>query len=234
MGLPLTPGDVLKGLTFDQCVRYRDSADAWSLARNALNNRLKVGRQPSFPRHVLESEVINYSLDLLDRILIAEGPALIQMSEAAYLAGCRYAEGRLGEAVTLAWGVCEQLISTAWGRLLDEAAGAGRMSNKRRKRLEERDYTVSIRTEFLEFGMQIEHDLYQHVEEARRARNRWAHKMQEPNNSEVLHSIRAVEGLFQKIHGIRLSLSLTGPSPGVPEWNRWVWEAVKSSEQTRM
>ena len=115
MGLPLTAADAFKGLTFDQCILYRDSHDAWSLARSALNNRLEIGRLRPFPRHVLESEVIDDSLDRLDNILIAESPSLIQMSEAAYLAGCRYAEGRLGEAVTLAWG-CASSSSQLLGK----------------------------------------------------------------------------------------------------------------------
>ena len=232
MGLPLTAADLLKGLTFEQCILYRNSHDPRSLARNALNNHPGVREQKPFARRILELEVVEFSLELLDEILLLENPTLIQMSEAAYLAGNRCAEGRLGEAVTLAWGVCEQLISTAWDRLLSEARGTGRMPGKRLKKLTERDYTVSVRTEFLEFEERIGQGLYQHLEEARRARNRWAHEMKEPDSGQVLHSIRAVEGLFNLIHGIRLSLSLTGPSPGVPEWNVWIWEAVKNNGQT--
>ena len=96
MGLPLVTADALKGMTFEACLRYRDTSDARSLARNALNNKDGVNRQRPLHRHVLETEVIAYSFDLLDQILLTEGQALIQMTEAAYLAGCRFAEGRLG------------------------------------------------------------------------------------------------------------------------------------------
>ena len=84
-------------------------------------------------------------------------------------------------------------------------------------------------TEFLELEGRIEHDVYQHLDEARKGRNNWVHDMKEPDNSQVRHSIQAVEGLLQNIHGIRLSLSLSSPSPGVPAWNKWVWEAGKSN-----
>ena len=230
MGIPLTAADALKGLTFAQCLLYRDSADAWSLARNALNNRHEISRQRPFQRHVLETEIIDHSLDILDTILLTEGSSLIQMSEAAYLAGCRFAEGRLGEAVTLAWGVCEQLLSTAWDLLLNEEKAIGHMPSQRRKKLGGRDYTASVRTELLALGRKIEHDLYQHIEAGRRARNQWAHEMIEPDSVQVRHSLQAVEGLLKKIHGIQMSLPLNSPSPGVPEWNRWVWEKVKGDD----
>ena len=41
------------------------------------------------------------------------------------------------------------------------------MPKTRRKKLEERDYTVSVKTEFLELEGRIDHNLYQHLEEAR-------------------------------------------------------------------
>ena len=229
MGLPLSAADALKGLTFDDCVSYRDFANVWSLARNALNNNSQAAS-----RRVLESDVVDYSLDLLDRILVSGGPALVRMSEAAYLAACRYAEGRFGEGVTLAWGVCEQLISTAWDRALNERKGTGHMPKTRRKKLEERDYTVSVKTEFLELEGRIDHNLYQHLEEARKARNRWAHDMQQPNNAQASHSIRALEGLLRDIHGVQLSLALTGPGGGVPEWNIWIWEEAKNREELQI
>ena len=232
MGVPLTPADTLKGLTFGKCISYRDDANAWSIYRNALNNNDGVTRKRPFSRQVLRIEIVDHSLDLLDQILRKDKTALVQISEAAYLAGCRYAEGRLGEAVTLAWGVCEQLLSTAWETLLNDTKDAGRMAARRRKKLIGRDYTASVITEILELGMHIEHDLYRHLEEARKARNQWAHEMREPDNSQVLHAIRAIEGLFLEIHGIHLSPQLNDLSPGVPGWNIWVWEAVKGSGAT--
>ena len=151
------------------------------------------------------------------------------MIEATYLAAFTCKEGRPGEAVTLAWGVCEQLLSIAWEALLDDAGNTGRMPARRRRKLRGRDYTASVTTEMLELGMQIDHDLYVHLEKARRARNQWTHEMREPNIAQVSHAIRSVEGLFQKIYGIHLTYPLGGPSPGVPAWNIWIWEAVTGS-----
>ena len=178
-------------------------------------------------RYVLDIAVITLSLDLLDQILLSEDTALIQMVEAAYLAACRYAEGRLGEGVTLAWGVCEQLLSIAWDTLINDTRDGGRMPGKRRAKLKGRDYTASVMTEMLELGMRMDYALYGHLEEARKARNQWTHEMEEPSNAQVLHAIRAAEGLFKRIKGIDLSLPLGTPSPGVPGMNIWIWEATK-------
>ena len=231
MGLPLTAADTLKGLNFGDCIVYRyDAGNPRALVRNVLNNKDKVAQQRPFHRYVLEIGVITLSLDLLDQILSSEDTALIQMVEAVYLAACRYAEGRLGEAVTLAWGVCEQLLSIAWDTLINDTRDGGRMPRIRRAKLKGRDYTASVMTEMLELGMRIGDDLYGDLEEARKARNQWAHEMSEPSSAQVLHAIRAVEGLFKQIKGIDHSLPLNSPSPGVPGWNVWVWEAAKGEE----
>ena len=224
MGLPLISPDALKGLTFNECLHHRNNAYIRSLARNALNNADGVVRQKPLHRHVLETRIIDCSFNLLDQVLLNETPVLVQMIEATYLAGCRYAEGRLGEAVILAWGVCEQLISAAWSTLIDDERRADRMPKKRREKFVGRDYTASVKVEILRLGMRLEADLYEHLELARKARNDWAHQMREPDSGQVQHAIRAIEGLLQKVHGIELPIPLNSPSPGVPGWHIWIWE----------
>lgn len=139
MGFPVTAWNTHKALTFDAPPAYHDDVeDTHALAQNVLNNIYRVRNGHPLPRRVLELEVVEHSVDLLDEILDAGDVILIQMIEAAYLAACRQREKRFGEAVILAWGVCEQLIFAAWNKLLDDAAprGAGpkRMSKSRRKK----------------------------------------------------------------------------------------------------
>ena len=229
MGLPLTSDHTIKDLTFDQCNSYTNSLDTRSLARNALNNKDGIKRNRPFSRRTLEIEVVDQSLNLLDQILQAEDTRLIQMIEAVYLAAGANAQGRPGETVTSVWGVCEQLLSLAWKAFLNESKDFGRMPATRRKKLSDRDYTASVMIEMLELGKRINYDLYLHLEEARKARNRWTHDMLEPSGAQVSHAIWAVERLFQEVYGIHITLPLTGLSPGVPGWNIWIWEAVKGS-----
>lgn len=228
MGFPVAAYNTLKGLTFTQSVHYReDIEDVLALARNVINNKDRVPRQEPFPRRVLEIEVIEHSLELLDQILTRQDTALIQMIEAAYLAGCRSSEGRFGEALTLAWGVCEQLLSSAWDALLNDTNVDGRMPVSRKNKLTGRDYSASVIAEMLEINNRIDHKLYLDLEVARKSRNSWTHEMQEPSMHEVGTAIRCMESLFRQVKNIHLSLQLSGPRGGVPQWNIWIWESIR-------
>ena len=230
MGLPLTIADVLRGLTLDRAILYGDREESvHAMGRNVMNNKDAVPRQCPYSRRVLELEVVEHSLGLLDRVLLENDMGLIGMIEAAYLAACRLTEDRSGEAITLAWGVCEQLLSSAWKKLLNDVKNDGRMSGKRADKLEGRDYTASVMIEMLEINGQIDHDLYRRLEIGRKARNDWAHDMRKPKGSVVYETIRALEDLLQQVTGVKLSLQLTGPPGGVPGWNIWVWESLQNS-----
>ena len=232
MGFPIDAMNTLKGLTFEGSVSYReDATDVHSLARNATNNRYKISRERLFTRRVLELEVVKHSLELLDQILFANDSALILMIDLLYAAARRYAERSSGEAVVVAWAVCEKLLSSAWNSLLHDAKSSGRMTNRRREKLEGLDYTASVMIEMLEINNRIDYDSYLVLERVRKSRNRWVHNMREPNNLEVSEAIRAAQDLLQRIKGVRVLLSLTGPGPGVPGWYIWHWERIKKQRQ---
>ena len=229
MGFPVTSWNTLKALTFDTAHFYRDDIeDIRALARNALNNKDQVYRTKPFPRRILEKEVIEHSFELLDQILSLEDGTLIHWIEAAYIAACRYTEKRFGEAVVLAWTVCEQLLSLAWNTLQNDTKVKGRMSKKRKKKLDGRDYTTSVIIEILEINNRLDHDLYQLLESVRKSRNDWVHEMCVPQEYDVYKAIRAVEGLFWHVKEIRLSLSF-GARGGVPQWPIWIWNQVSKN-----
>ena len=229
VGVPVGSADALKGWTFDDCLIYRDfETNPRQLMRQAANGRDGVYRIKPYHRHVIDIEVAENSLNLLDQVLLSEceETTIIQMVEAAYLAAVRSAEGRLGEAITLAWGVCEQLLSRSWKEFITEASVESQITGKRKKNLlEGRDYTASVKTEILELSGRLDAELYVHIDNARKARNNWMHEMQEPNNAHVLDALHAVEGLFQSVLGIRQVFPMHTPSPGVPALNFWVWKA---------
>jgi len=229
MGLPVTSWNTLKALTFDTALFYRDDIeDIRALARNVLNNKDRVQRTQPFPRRVLEKEVVEHSFKLLDQILSLEDAALIQWIEAAYIAACRYAEKRFGETVVLAWSVCEQLLSLAWDTLQNDIKVGNRMIPKRKKKLEGRDYTASVIIELLEMNNRLDHNLYKLLEDVRKSRNDWAHRMRVPEENDAIKAVRAVEGLFWNVKKIRLSLSFGGRG-GVPQWSIWIWDQVRGN-----
>lgn len=219
MGFPVDAQSTLKGQTFEDAVSYNENAtDVHSLARNTANNRYTVSPNRLLPRRVVELEVVEHSLTLLDQILLDNDLTLINMVDSLFGAARRYTERRAGEAIVVAWAVCEQLLSFAWDALLDDAKSAGRMPGKRRKKFVGRDYTASVMAEMLEITNNIDFSLYSRLEVARKSRNDWAHSFREPNYSEVFTTFGAALGLLSKFKGIRLFLALTDPGPGVPSW----------------
>jgi hypothetical protein len=72
--------------------------------------------------------------------------------------------------------------------------------------------------------------LYRILEVARKARNKWVHELHSPKESEARMCIRAVERLLWEVKGVRLALLVDG-SRGVPQWNVWIWEMIKSRGQ---
>ena len=219
MGIPVDAQNTLKGQTFDDAVNYLENAtDVHSLARNTANNRYTLLPNRLLPRRAIEIEVVKLSLELLDQMLQRDDPGLLQLIDSLYGAARSYAERRAGEAASVAWTVCEQLLSEAWTLLLNDTKSQGRMPGKRRNKLEGLDYTASIKVEMLEINGRIDYDLYGQLEVARRARNQWVHKMREPNYSEVSQTIGAAQVLLHRIKGVRVLMTLTDPEPGVPDW----------------
>jgi hypothetical protein len=232
MGFPVTAWNTHKAITFNTPPAYHDDTeDTHVLAQNVLNNEDRVPRQHPLSRRVLELDVVDHSLNILDHVLSNGDAILVQLIEATYMAACRQREKRFGEAVVLAWGVCEQLISSAWNKMLEDANSRegliDRMPKDRRDKLNGRDYTASVMVEMLEINGRIDRNLYRLLEIARRARNNWAHKMRVPKEREGSICIRAVETLLLHVRSIHLSLQ-SGGRGGVPQWPIWMWEQVKA------
>lgn len=230
MGFPVTSWNTEKALSWNTARNYNDHVeDIHALARNVLNNKDRVRRHP-LGRRVIEIEVVEHSFDLLDQILLEGDINFIQLVEAAYVATCRQRERRYGEAVVLAWGVCERLISSAWNKMIDDlrtrTADGERMPKERRDKLKSRNYTASVMVEMLEVNGRISNDLYRLLEVARKARNNWIHGMRSPRSRDAMICVRAAQQLLSHLKGIELSLQFSGRG-GVPEWPYWMWQEVK-------
>ena len=226
MGFPITSWNAFKAISF-HAPRYVDSQqNIQYLARNIINNKDQVPGRKSTPRRVLTLNVVEHSFELLDQLLSANETILIKLVEGIYMSAFRCYDKRFGEAITLAWVVCEQLLSMMWEEFLNETKSKGRMPKRRRGKLEGRDFTASSITEVLELNGIINYDLYLSLEAARKSRNKWAHELQEPNQTEVGKAIRTAQTLLHQFKGIQLSLQYGGPG-GVPSWNIWIWEQAR-------
>lgn len=225
MGFPVGASSTQKAISLKATPYYHDDVeDIHALARNVLNNKEHVARDRPLGRRTIELQVIECSLTLLDQILSQNDVGIIQIVEGAYISACRSRERRFGEALVLAWGVCEQAVSREWIKLI-ESGPSGRVSKERRGKLTGRDYTASVMVEMLEISSRISHDLYRSLEIARKARNRWAHEMRAPKESEVGIAIRAMEEMLLNTFNLTLQLQ-SGGRGGVPLWPRWMQDRL--------
>ena len=220
VGLPLTSHDTLKGMTFNEALRYGSTGNSRDIVRSMVNNSDLTAQRHRFHRDVLETATVEHAMELFNRVVSTEDENLFRMVEAVYLAACRCQEGRLGEAMVLAWGSCEKLLTIAWDRTIG-GKEEEHMPSVRKKKLHDRGYTASVRTEVLELMGVIGHQVYRQLEQARRARNLWAHEMREPGSREVGHAVEAAQSLLQRFYGISLSIPTIASTPGVPEWFVW-------------
>lgn len=232
MGLPLSASETFKQLTLEEAYKYRDDVeDTRALSRNVINNWYGIDRDHALPRRTMEINVIERSLSLLDTILAKEDGALIQLVEAMYISACRIREKRYGEALTLSWGACEQLVSLMWRTNIQNIRknDSARINSDRMKKLMGRDYTASAMVEYLELMEAIDRDLYKLLDVARKARNAWMHDLEAPDESVAHKSLQAASIMLANVHDIHLQLQTAGRG-GVPMWPAWTWGAARSSK----
>lgn len=232
MGFPVTAWSTEKAITFRPPTSYHeDVEDMHAMARNVLNNSLSAPRTQPLGRRVIELDVVAYSFKLLDQILRHPEPQLVQLVETIYIAACRSREKRFGEAITLSWGVCEQLTSVVWKGIIDSrrTGSSDEMNKERVKKLTGRDFTASIILEALELMGKIEHDLFRRLNVVRQARNKWAHELVPPKESQIGVAIRAAEQLLAQVSGVSLMLQ-SGGRNGVPQWAVFINEQVRKQE----
>lgn len=231
-GYPVTAWSTHKALTLDTPPAYWDDVESHhALAHNLVNNRDHVVRERAAARHILPVNIVQRSLELLDDILVIGDLSTLRLIEGGFIAMNRRREKRFGEAITLGWTVCEQLISLAWRRLLNgmRDTASDRMSKERRKKLTGRDYTASVMTELLEIHGDIDPELFRMLEVARKARNAWAHEMRSPHEAEIRFCLVAAERLLKQLLNVDAQFSNGSGRGGVPQWPVWMWSGYVPS-----
>jgi hypothetical protein len=222
MGFPVSAWSTYKAAIPNLPIHYSDdSEDALTFVQNAMDNKDRVRRARPYNRRVLEIDVVQYSFELLDKILQHSNSSALYLVESLFLSACRYRDKCYGESVTLGWLVCEQLISIAWKEYLSKigsiSSDQDRMPKERREKLVGRDYTASMMVEALEMVNIINSKLYRELEIARKSRNKWAHDLRIPHQNEAMICMRAAEALLALILNVKLILPHAGRG-GVPQW----------------
>jgi hypothetical protein len=209
-------------MDFEAPQRYLESSEQpRSMAEAVLDNAYLIAFERPHGRRVIELPVIERSFQLLDDILMKNDPHLIELIHNFYIASIRGRETHLGEALVLAWGVCEQLLSVAWKAMLSKVQSdetIKRMNKDRRKKFDGRDYTASVIIEILELQGKLDTHLYTNLETARKARNRWAHELELPSGRDVYACMAAAIEMLRNFLGVTLHLQRSAEDGAVPQW----------------
>jgi hypothetical protein len=163
MGFPVHSREMHAEIDFEAPQGYQDNTEQpRAMAEAVLDNAYSIAFPRPQSRRVIELSVIERSFQLLDVILLKDDPRLIELIHNFFIASIRGRETHLGEALVLAWGVCEQLLSIAWKAVLSEVQSdeaIKRMNKDRRKKFDGRDYTASVKIEILELQGKLDTQL---------------------------------------------------------------------------
>jgi hypothetical protein len=174
-------------------------------------------------RRVIELDTVEFSFKLLDQLLRSKTPGHVQIVELLYRAGVQFSESRFAESLILSWTVCERLLDVLWTtHIEDNKRDQGnqiRMNRDRRDKLKGRDFTASVVLEILELAGRIPHELFERMNDIRRARNSWLHSLLDVSDGDASSAVRAAEQLMEHVTGINISICLSrhGGNISVPK-----------------
>jgi hypothetical protein len=222
IGIPVASSSAVKAWSMMQNPPYFDGSESdRSLAMNISSEFTGVSLTGPSRRRVLEIEVVNESFNLLGQILSVTEEDLLTLIDLLYIAAFRFSERRFNESVVLSWSVSEKLINIAWSQFLAKknvpVGDRKRIANERRTQLTEgRDFTASVKTEFLELSDLLPFQLYEKLKSARRARNKWVHGLSQLAAQDAHLSVTACQELLHHLFRIKIKLSFSFVG-GVPE-----------------
>jgi hypothetical protein len=155
----------------------------------------------------------------LDEVASREDETLVTILEETYKIGWHNLEGRFGECIVSGWTACEQILHRKWSKFLEKKGIGG----ERKKKLLGVNYSISHVIDFLSLSGGLEDKLYNDLEVARKARNKWAHEARHPSREEIFKLVSALENLLQQEFNISTKIADSYYS-GTPTFPYWIFE----------
>jgi len=158
------------------------------------------------------------SLESLETLLSGDFEFRLSSAE-MYLQSCKACEDHNWNfSVVIAWALVERLLRLLWERWLDANVdrpvgnqGEKFINSKRRDKFVKGDeFTASVVSEILSQQGQLEFPLYKKLNEARRARNKWLHKLESVTVHDAFLSLELVGEMLMRVEGINLRLVSNG------------------------
>ncbi|MBL4907146.1 MAG: hypothetical protein JKX94_06810 [Sneathiella sp.] len=219
-GYPVSPWNMIEQMGRHPVARNRELSDRTrDLSGRVLNGHYTHERPEMFNRRTLSLACVEQSFELLDEVASRDDETLITVLEEAYKIGWHNLEGRFGECIVSGWTACEQILHRKWVRLLQEKGITG----SRKKKLFGVNYTISHVIEFLNMSGELDDELYNNLEVARKARNKWAHEARHPKRDAVFKLVAALEKVLQQEFGISITL-IDSYYSGTSSFPYWTFE----------
>ena len=170
--------------------------------------------QEDFSRQVVSVEVINESLDLLDKILEHPSEYILLLLDMYAHASKAHEERNYGFSLIICWTIAEKLLQELWKRFIDDQKKVqietdGKkipiIDAERKKLLEDgRSFTSSVIAEILTFREIISFPTYKIISKVRKTRNAWIHGLRNVTREQGHEAIELVRRMLSEVEGIDL------------------------------
>jgi|SRR5687767_2516672 hypothetical protein len=100
-----------------------------------------------------------------------------------------------------------------WSKLQErvslESGGHTKLTKERRKLLDGRDYSASVVSQILSICSEIDDDLLERLDKARKKRNAFAHSLERVSSDDAGNALRLAADMVTKIIGVRVTSQLS-------------------------
>lgn len=208
----------------DCLVPIRVSSGEWGLQLNPSGNPIHAyvathwgsPYSTTRPRTIIETSTVQASFDILDQLITSPQQDSIMLAALLLRSAKSYREHDFSGSLIVSWTVLEKLVSILWFKLVEKNRRRGKppedtifITRERKKKLEGRDYSASVRIEILSLMEEIDLETYNNLSEIRKSRNDWMHELESANDKAAILAIRTAQRLFQDLTRIRLNLALS-------------------------
>ena len=203
-----TPKSVQEPANPTNCFRAKRTANGWeplmSLERKIDNPDTRLDN--------IEVETLDHALDVLQKCRAAIGPASLEFLSLTYTASYQFSRHQFSSAHSIAWATLEGLLNVMWLDLQAQidvtSSGHTKLNNNLKKLLAGRNHTVSAVSQILSIYQKIDDQTLQTLNNARRKRNDFLHKLTPIETDDAVQAIMLATNLITNIAGIRVTLPL--------------------------
>lgn len=171
------------------------------------------------PGSPISLQIVELSLDLLDDVLAQPEP-VTGLVDLLYRASVAFVDYNFSLSLIQAWAVCEALLQEIWGAYVKEQREQtvdGKTinvigSNSVKRLTDSSDTSIAVVMDLLALQGLLPRDLHGELSQARKARNKWIHRLTSVDPYDAIAARQAASHLLSEVHNIKLepAFVLTG------------------------